>query len=113
LPNAAGLVRGADGQKTTYTNTDYIGGFVYQNNVLQFVSDEEGRIRPYKNDSGQVRTDTMVFDYFLKDHLGDTRVVLTDAHQTDAYPMATMEVYRPSSVIFTDGPIEAHKIESF
>jgi RHS repeat-associated protein len=81
----------ADGQQTTYTNTDYIGGFVYQNNVLQFVNHEEGRIRPYMNPSGQVRTDTLLYDYFLKDHLGDTRMVLTEEQRDDAYPMASME----------------------
>jgi len=81
----------ADGQKDTYTNTDYIGSFVYQNNVLQFVGQEEGRIRPYGTDSGLVRLDTLLYDYFLKDHLGDTRMILTDEQRTDAYPMATME----------------------
>jgi len=82
----------ADGQQTTYTNTDYIGSFVYQNNVLQFFGQEEGRIRSYTNPSGQVRIDTLLYDYFLKDHLGDTRMVLTEEQRTDAYPMATMEV---------------------
>jgi RHS repeat-associated protein len=82
----------ADGQQQTYTTTDYLGNFIYQNNVLQFIGQEEGRVRPYTNPSGQVRTDTLLYDYFLKDHLGDTRMVLTEEQRTDAYPMATMEV---------------------
>ena len=81
-----------DGETATTTTTDYAGLAVYQNNVLQFINTEEGRIRSYTNPSGQVRIDTMLYDYFLKDHLGDTRMVLTDEHRIDAYPMATMEV---------------------
>jgi RHS repeat-associated protein len=82
----------ADGQMNTYTTSDYLGNFVYQNNVLQFFNHEEGRVRPYTNPSGQVRVDTLLYDYFLKDYLGDTRMILTDEQRTDAYPMATMEV---------------------
>jgi RHS repeat-associated protein len=82
----------ADGETATTTTTDYIGPVTYQNNVLQFINTQEGRIRSYTNPSGQVRIDTLLYDYFLKDHLGDTRLVLTDEHRIDAYPMATMEV---------------------
>lgn len=82
----------ADGQTNTYTTTDYLGNFVYQNNILQFFNHEEGRVRPYTNPSGQVRVDTLLYDYFLKDHLGDTRMVLTDEQRIDAYPLASMEV---------------------
>ena len=81
----------SDNQQNTYTTTDYIGGIVYENNVLQFIAQEEGRIRPYRTDSGLIRMDTVLYDYFLKDHLGDTRMVLTDEQRTDAYPGATME----------------------
>ncbi|TDW97277.1 DUF6443 domain-containing protein [Dinghuibacter silviterrae] len=81
----------ADGQQDKYTNTDYIGGLVYENNILQFIDHEEGRIRTFANACGQVRLDTLEYDYFLKDHLGDTRMVLTDEFRRDAYPMATME----------------------
>ena len=56
---------------------------MYENNVLQFFAHEEGRIRKKDND--------YVFDYFLKDHLGNIRMVLTDEHQTDAYPPASLE----------------------
>ena len=33
-----------------------------------------------------------VFDYMIKDHLGNVRVVLTEEQKTDAYIAATLEV---------------------
>ncbi|NCI45797.1 RHS repeat-associated core domain-containing protein [Sediminibacterium soli] len=61
----------------------YISGFEYRNDTLQLAMHEEGRIR--KVDS------SLVYDYFLKDHLGNTRAVLTTERKTDGYPAATME----------------------
>ena len=66
------------------TRTTYLGGYVYQNDSLQMLSHEEGRIRK-KADS------SYVYDYYIKDHLGNTRMVLTDEEQTDAYPVASLE----------------------
>ncbi len=80
------------------TTTSYISGFVYETkvysnpalitlqyiDVLQFTAQEEGRIRR-KIDG------TFAFDYFLKDHLGNVRMVLTDNIQTDIYPAASLE----------------------
>ncbi len=57
--------------------------------MLQFIGNEEGRARP--KDNG------FVFDYFIKDHLGNTRMVLTDEQQTDAYPVASMETATAAS----------------
>lgn len=74
--------------KTTVTG--YTGGFIYENNVLQFFGQEEGRIRPQRDENTHLLTG-YVYDYFLKDHLGNVRVVLTDEQQTDAYPIATLE----------------------
>jgi RHS repeat-associated protein len=65
--------------------TLYIGGAVYENDVLQFVGHEEGRIR------WNAQNSTFAFDYFLKDHLGNVRMVLTEEQRTDAYPAASME----------------------
>jgi len=65
----------------------YIGGFVYQNDTLQFIGHEEGRIRPLH----PAQSDTMFNDYFEKDHLGNTRVVLTDQLEQNTYPVATLE----------------------
>ncbi|RFM27654.1 hypothetical protein [Deminuibacter soli] len=78
--------RVAEGSKTT--TTDYLGGFIYENNQLQFFSQEEGRIRVLRDGSG-VQTG-YAYDYFLKDHLGNTRTVLTDEFTSQRY-LATVE----------------------
>jgi RHS repeat-associated protein len=84
--------------KTVTTTTNYIAGFVYESkttvpvdaanpdysDVLQFTSHEEGRIRR-KTDG------TFAYDYFLKDHLGNVRMLLTEDVQQDIYPAATLE----------------------
>ena len=69
--------------------TTYIAGMVYENDVLQFAGQEEGRIR-FKPAAG-ANTADFAYDYFIKDHLGNVRMVLTDETQTDQYPAATME----------------------
>ncbi len=56
---------------------------------LQFISFEEGRIR-YTAAKGSDSA-RLSYDYFLKDHLGNIRSVITEAQQTDYYVAATME----------------------
>jgi RHS repeat-associated protein len=56
----------------TTTTTDYIGSAVYINNSLSFISHPEGRIR-YNASSPT----PYMYDYFIKDHLGSTRSVVT------------------------------------
>jgi RHS repeat-associated protein len=72
--------------------TEYIAGFVYEDDQLQFTGHEEGRIRFAKQyylngDSAY----TWQYDYFLKDHLGNIRTVLTEQTDTAKY-MATFEI---------------------
>ncbi|PUZ19334.1 hypothetical protein DCM91_20690 [Chitinophaga costaii] len=69
------------------TTTDYISGIVYQNDTLQFIPHEEGRVRLVLK-TGQAPQ--YVFDYFLKDHLGNIREVLTTTSDTAIYA-ATLE----------------------
>ncbi|MEV4883276.1 RHS repeat-associated core domain-containing protein, partial [Chitinophaga ginsengisegetis] len=69
------------------TTTDYINGFVYQNDTLQFLAHEEGRVRAVF-ESGQ--PPAFAYDYFVKDHLGNVRMVLTEQTDLSMYA-ATME----------------------
>jgi RHS repeat-associated protein len=85
------------------TTTSYIGSFIYESKLynntalsslnyqdqLQFFSHEEGRVRPLRDASNAVSG--YVYDYFIKDHLGNVRMVLTEEQKQDNYPAATME----------------------
>lgn len=64
--------------------TLYLAG-VYEDGVLQFLTHEEGRIRWKATNS------SYQWDYFLKDYLGNVRMVLTEEQQQDQYPAATFE----------------------
>jgi RHS repeat-associated protein len=80
----------SNGNTTIQTTTSYLGAFVYQNNILQYFGMEEGRIRYIKPTLANNRQQ-FAYDYVLKDHLGNTRVVLTDELQQEVYPAATLE----------------------
>lgn len=67
--------------------THYMNGFQYEQDTLQFITQEEGRIRPVYRTGKPVE---YVFDYFLKDNLGNVRMVLSTEKDTAVYK-ATME----------------------
>jgi len=83
--------------------TLYIDGMVYENDVLQFAGHEEGRIR-FKPASGNISA-SLQYDYLLKDHLGNIRIVLTEEQQQDVYPAATFEdaTYNGGTAISVEG----------
>jgi RHS repeat-associated protein len=54
--------------------------------TLQFIAHEEGRLR--------VSNNVWVYDYFLKDHLGNTRMVLTDDNSVSS-PILEATSYYP------------------
>jgi RHS repeat-associated protein len=81
----------------------YIDGFVYQQNdtitnpdggadTLQFMAHEEGRARWafQKNSVTGATGYSFQYDFFEKDHLGNTRMVLTQERDTTNY-LASME----------------------
>lgn len=98
------LATNSNGNTQTQTITSYLGVLVYEKktviingispnplpqSTLQFISHEEGRIRCIS--SAVSSTPVYVFDYFIKDHLGNIRMVLTDELKQDAYPPASLE----------------------
>ncbi|OQP56422.1 DUF6443 domain-containing protein [Niastella populi] len=88
---------------TVTTTTTYLNGFVYESkdydnpalvteeysDKLLYISHEEGRIRYVAAVSGTPAH--FEYDYFVKDYLGNIRMVLTEEETTRHY-MATMEM---------------------
>jgi RHS repeat-associated protein len=69
---------------TTWLYTD---NWVYRNDTLEYFTHEEGRARP-QQDLVYTNFD---YDYYLKDHLGNVRLVLTDEDETIPYPTLSFE----------------------
>lgn len=67
------------------TRTDYLGPAVFGNNILQLITHEEGRIRPLASGG-------FTYDYFLKDHLGNVRMVLAEDNPSKQAYVASMEL---------------------
>ncbi len=65
---------------TPATTTDYCGSFIYEDDVLQTILTPEGRV--------VVDGSTYEYQYFLKDHLGNTRITFNESGtviQEDSY----------------------------
>ena len=88
----------SSGTKVTKTYL-YIDGFVYLNDTLQYVNEEEGRIRWAKkrNNSNGTIYYAFEYDYYLRDHLGNVRSALTEGKDTATYA-ATMETADSATV---------------
>jgi RHS repeat-associated protein len=75
------------------TNYYYAGDFLYRNDTLEFVNHPEGRLRPVRIDTTKaisIANLKYIYDYYLKDHLGSVRTVITTDQETDIYT-ATLE----------------------
>lgn len=75
--------------------TLYLFG-TYEDDVLQILPQEEGRIRPVRDVNGNLTSFT--YDYFIKDHLGNTRMVLTEEQKTDIYQAGMEDANRSFEV---------------
>lgn len=85
------------------TTTDYLMGLVYETRATSPTADAENdyamRLQLIPHEEGRIRfTPTigaapakLCFDYFLKDHLGNVRVVLTEDVDSETYPTLTFE----------------------
>lgn len=87
--------------------TSYINQFVYEENNLQYIGFEEGRIRAIQKTNLNNGFDLLnidgsmdlpagkrgVFDYFIRDYLGNVRMILTEETHTGSV-VCTMEENR-------------------
>ncbi len=91
---------------TITTTSTYLGGAIFETKTysnaalsalqytdkLQLMGHEEGRIRGLYDNTANPNTLTgLAYDYMLKDHLGNVRMVLTEEQKTLYYPAATLE----------------------
>jgi RHS repeat-associated protein len=65
------VYKGGDLQK----EMDYVGNFVYENGSLAFILTDDGRLVPKEGGGYE-------YEYFIKDHLGNTRVTVKDNEGT-------------------------------
>ncbi|UBM60822.1 DUF6443 domain-containing protein [Marinilongibacter aquaticus] len=68
----------------TVTQTDYMGGLIYENGILQSILHDEGRI---KVDGGNLNS--IHYQFFITDHLGNTRAIVERASSTTALVQET------------------------
>jgi RHS repeat-associated protein len=68
---------------TLQLTTDYVGGFVYENNILSMYSAPEGRV---VNNNG-----TDEYQYAIADHQGNTRLVFSSLTPAASAPTANFE----------------------
>jgi RHS repeat-associated protein len=76
------------------TTTLYLANCVYQNDSLIYVNQEDGRMRISSNLGGPLPIG--IFDYYIKDQVGNARMVVTEETQTDAYPDCSLEAAKRS-----------------
>ena len=81
------------GGQTQTTTTAYNGGLIYERDSLRLIGHEEGRIRVNYPMNQPV---TYTYDYFIKDHLGNVRMVLTEGSEQQMY-LASMEPERSAT----------------
>ena len=105
-PNGNVFYNGVNNATSITTVTTYLGGSVYETKAygiaalanlgytdkLQFAGHEEGRVRALYGSTNSPNTITgFAYDYFIKDHLGNVRMVLSDEQKTPDIYQAGME----------------------
>jgi RHS repeat-associated protein len=84
-----------DAVTSTTEKWDYAGDLVYKNNELQYILNDEGRSRPtaaghdqYADVEDGMWETKFVYDYFVKDHLGNVRSTVNS--KPNSYPYLAM-----------------------
>ncbi|PWG77922.1 RHS repeat domain-containing protein, partial [Pararcticibacter amylolyticus] len=85
----------------TGTTTDYVGGTRYENNDLKVVLTEEGQLRRSGN--------SYSYEYWVKDHLGNTRVAFYRNPTTGQLEVLQREDYYPFGLNKVRGSLSSSK----
>ncbi|PWG81170.1 RHS repeat domain-containing protein, partial [Pararcticibacter amylolyticus] len=85
----------------TGTTTDYVGGTRYENNDLKVVLTEEGQLRRSGN--------SYSYEYWVKDHLGNTRVAFYRNPSTGQLEVLQREDYYPFGLNKVRGSLSSSK----
>ncbi|WP_164714155.1 DUF6443 domain-containing protein [Chitinophaga rhizosphaerae] len=86
------------------TRTEYMGAVIYDNDALQLIGHEEGRIRP-------LAAGGFTYDYFMKDHLGNVRIVLAETNPPQQLYLASMEPEKADVENATFSNIDASRVD--
>ena len=64
---------------------DYLGGAEYADDNLSSLAHSEGRVRPVTITTGSASTTAFEYDFFVRDHAGNVRSLLTEAPDANWY----------------------------
>lgn len=97
------------------THTKYAGEFTYSGSsyyptyhTLQYFNHEEGRVR-FIPATADVPAH-FAFDYFIPDHLGSIRMVLTEEQRTDSYIPASLETDNLEAEKLFYGALDSNRV---
>ncbi|HMP94730.1 MAG TPA: hypothetical protein PKD90_17750 [Phnomibacter sp.] len=88
-----------------------LSGYTAYNFRLQFAAHEEGRRRALRSQPQQ-HPGALMYDYMLKNHLGNVRMVLTQEEPIIRYPAATLEGTAGGHTLLMQNPptTNAHRV---
>jgi RHS repeat-associated protein len=90
------LVKYKDASMGTDEVTHYIGEIVYSDNDIDYILTEEGRIVPFETGEGT----RWLYEYYMKDHLGNTRVVFNGTNLEGTIDVLQHSSYYPFGLVF-------------
>ncbi len=92
----AKLVKYKNVDGCTDEETHYIGNIVYNGDEIAYILTEEGRMVPYGTGADR----KWLGEYYLKDHLGNTRAVISDANLGGQVDVLQYSSYYPFGLPF-------------
>ena len=77
------------------TQTDYVANQVFKDHMLEYIQFDEGRIRTTSSYTTFLLADEIQYEYYLKDHLGNVRMVVEKDEATGELIVSQENHYSP------------------